>query len=82
MGSTSDSADFLGRVVKVTRHGGLFQSNPRLWLEVLFWPFRLQQPRLSGTFAMFYCSKTSDGDEIALKNRNAVFDPFLLLEVF
>ena len=25
----------MGRVVKLTRHGGLFQSNPRLWI-VLF----------------------------------------------
>ena len=30
---TSDSADFLGLVVKLARHGGLFQSNPRLWSE-------------------------------------------------
>ena len=30
MGSTSNSADIMGRVVKLIRHGGLFQSNPRL----------------------------------------------------
>ena len=30
MGSTSNSAENMGRVVKLTRHGGLFQSNPRL----------------------------------------------------
>ena len=31
MGLISNSADIMGRVVKLTRHGGLFQSNPRLW---------------------------------------------------
>ena len=35
MGLISDSADILGRVVKLTRHGGLFQSNPRLWSGLL-----------------------------------------------